>query len=120
MGRSGIPTAALVRSLPLPRLGALQFFDGLHDPNPRPLAGHVAGGQQLVGLHGGLERRVLAVLVDEQLGAAVDVEVGGHWRNCVCEVLSWLKHKQIAKSPNEHADNSKNDRNCNMPRPRAR
>ncbi len=48
------------------------------ETHPRPLAVLVAGGKEPVGLHGGLSRRVLAVLVDWELGAAVDAEVGGH------------------------------------------
>ena len=63
---------------PGPRLGTLQFLDGLHDPHPHPLTVHVASGQQLVRAHRGLELRVLAVLVDQQSGRAVDVDFGYH------------------------------------------
>ena len=36
---------------------------------------HVAGIHQLVGSHGGLDRGVLAMAVNEQLGGAVDIDV---------------------------------------------
>ncbi len=53
----------------------LQFFNGFEYAQPHDLAVHVAlsreGTSPLHGLNGG----VIAVAVNEQLGAAVDIEV---------------------------------------------
>ncbi len=42
-----------------------QFLNRLHDPQPNGPAIHIAGLHQFVRSHSGMERRVLAVLLDE-------------------------------------------------------
>ena len=49
-----------------------QFLNHLHDPQPNGPAIHVAGAHKLVGAHGGVDRGVLTVLLDEFVGGAVD------------------------------------------------
>ena len=49
-----------------------QFLNRLHDPEPHGLSLHVAGLHKLVGPHGGVDRGVLTVLLDEFVGGAVD------------------------------------------------
>ncbi len=55
-----------------------QFLYRLHDPEPHGPALHIARLHQFVGPHGGVDRRVLAMLLDKLVGGSVDVEVGGH------------------------------------------
>ncbi len=51
-----------------------------------------------VGPHGGLYSRLIAVLADEDVGGAVDVEVGGHDRRTIStaaavgapEAVTWV------------------------------
>ncbi len=42
-----------------------QFLNRLHDPQPNGPAIHIAGLHRFVRSHGGIERCVLAVLLDE-------------------------------------------------------
>ncbi len=46
------------------------FLYRLHDPDPHGPALHITGLHQLVGSHGGVDRGVLAVLLDEFVGGA--------------------------------------------------
>ena len=50
-------------------------LDHTNNPHPDGLAVQIATLKALVGLHGREDRRILAVLVDQELGRAVDVEV---------------------------------------------
>jgi hypothetical protein len=59
---------------PLP----LQLLDCVHDRPPDRRALDIACLEQLICPLGCADRRVLAVLVDEQLGGSVDIEVGDH------------------------------------------
>ena len=62
--------------LPVARLEDIEH--GRPDAQPHGLAVAVAGVQELVRPQRGLKDGLLAVLVDQELGAAVDFEVGGH------------------------------------------
>ncbi len=63
--------------VPLP---PLQFLDRGHDPLPDVAAAHVALLQHGVRPLGSLQGGARAVLADQHVGGAVDVEVGGHDR----------------------------------------
>ena len=58
----------------------MQFADGFDDPQPHSLPVDIASRQHFVGLHGGGQFSVRAVLAKQQVGGAEDVEVGGHAR----------------------------------------
>ena len=45
-------------------------------PLPCGVAIHIASRQQLVSPHGGMDRCLVTELVDQELGGALDVEVG--------------------------------------------
>lgn len=60
---------------------AQEFFDRALDTHPDALAVDVAVGEQLVRPHGGVDRRFVAVPIDEHLGGAPDVDVLGHCRD---------------------------------------
>ncbi len=62
-----------VRSLIAPGPGPLQLLNCLQNAEPCPAPLHVAGFKKGIGAHGGVPRRVLAVLVDQELGRALDV-----------------------------------------------
>ncbi len=64
-----------MHSCPVPRLVREQRLDGLDDPQPHPLPVEVAVIEHCVGIHGGVDRGLRAVLLHEQVGRAVDVEV---------------------------------------------
>ena len=64
--------------LSVPRPRAQQHLDGPHDPPPYRSPIEVALVEQFICLHGGEYGGFVAVLVDEELGRAVNVEVGGH------------------------------------------
>ena len=67
-----------MRRLPIPRPLSLYFLHCVPDPHPHPLPIELAQIEQLVSAHGGLDDGVVAVLVDQRLCGAVDVEIGGH------------------------------------------
>ncbi len=69
-----------MRRLPIPRPLSLYFLHCIPDPHPHPLPIEIAQIEQFVSAHDGLDDSMLAVLVDQELGGAVDVEVGGHVR----------------------------------------
>ncbi len=56
----------------------LQLLDRLPNAEPYPAPLHVAGFQKGIGAQGSMFGRIPSVLVDQQLGRAVDVEVGGY------------------------------------------
>ena len=58
------------------RLHPLQLLHRLEDALSDSAALYIAGLQHGVGIHGGMDGRVLAVALHEDVGAAVDVEVG--------------------------------------------
>ncbi len=66
-----------MRRLARPRLCALHCLDRLHDPQPHSLAFQVALVEHGVGLHGGVNSSVGAVVLHEKVGSAADVEIGG-------------------------------------------
>ncbi len=51
-----------------------QLLYRLHDPEPHGFALHVTGSKALVGPHGRFNVGCLAILLDEFVGGAVDVE----------------------------------------------
>ncbi len=53
-----------------------QVLDCLQNAEPHPAPLHVAAFQKGIGALGSMFRRALAVLLDQQVGGAVDVEVG--------------------------------------------
>ncbi len=55
-----------------------QFLYRLHDPEPYRPALHIPRFHQFIGPHGGFNVGCFAVLFDEFVGRAVDVEVGGY------------------------------------------
>ncbi len=57
-----------------------KFLDRPRDPPPDRAPFHIASLEPLVGLYVCEDRGVLAVLLDEQVGGAVDVEVTGRGR----------------------------------------
>ncbi len=57
----------------LARLPLLQLLDGAQNAQPHGFPLHVAGFQKGIGALGSMSRRVLAVLVDQEPGRAVDV-----------------------------------------------
>ncbi len=63
-----------------PRLHPLQLLHRLQYPPPHRIPVQVATLKHGIRPHGGMDRRVLAVLLHEGLGAALDVQVGGHGR----------------------------------------
>ena len=70
---------ALMHPCPSPQLHPLQL---LHRPQyllPHPVAVQVALLKHRIHPQGGMDRRVLAVLLHEEAGGAVDVEVGDHY-----------------------------------------
>ena len=56
----------------------LQLVDGIDDPLPDGTGGHVTPGPVTVSFHGGMDGGVATMLLDEQVGGAVDVDVWGH------------------------------------------
>ena len=66
-----------MREFIAPGLGPLQLLDCLPNAEPHPAPLHVASFQKGIGAHGSMSRRLLAVLLYEDVGGAVDVEVGG-------------------------------------------
>ncbi len=56
-----------------------QFLDCADHPHPHRLPVQIAILKALVGLHGREDRRVLPVLVEKGLGAAVNIEVATMW-----------------------------------------
>ncbi len=48
-----------------------QFLNRLHDPQPNGPAIHISILRQFVGAHSGLNRRVVAVALYQQVGGAV-------------------------------------------------
>ncbi len=71
-------TRLLKRSVVWP-LFRQKLLRSLHDPLPNRVAVQVPLLKHGIGPHGGLDQRVLAVLLYEGVGGAVDVEVGDHW-----------------------------------------
>ncbi len=65
---------------PCPRrwVRPLQLLHRPQHPSPHRVAVQVADLKHGVRPHGGLDRRVLAVLLYDDAGGAVDVEVGDH------------------------------------------
>ncbi len=55
-----------------------QFLYRHHDPQPNGPAIRIAGLHQFARSHGGMERCVLAVLLDKLVGGSVNVDVGDH------------------------------------------
>ncbi len=62
-------------------LRSLQLLRGPQYPPPRRIAVQVAGLKHGIRPHGGMDRRVLAVVLHEEVGGAVDVEGGDHSRH---------------------------------------
>ena len=59
----------------------LQFLHRPQYPPPNRVPVQVAFLKHRIRPHGGMDRRVVAVLLHEDLGGAVDVEVGDHCQN---------------------------------------
>ncbi len=69
------------------------WLDLYRRPAPlRNTLARIAGIAQLVGADRGLKYGVLAVLIDQELGAAEDVEVGGHRAEDLSRFLSDEQH----------------------------
>ncbi len=62
----------------LRRVRVRQFFDRRDHPHPHRLPVEIPGLESPVRLLGREDRRILAVLVDEELGRAVDVDFIWH------------------------------------------
>ena len=62
-----------------------QSVHRIENSEPHGLAVHVPGFQHLIGPFCGMDRCFIAVLFDEFIGGAVDVEVRGY--SCGCVVI---------------------------------
>jgi hypothetical protein len=83
---------------------ALRLLVRAHDRPPDRGTVGIAVREELVRPLGRADRRVVAVLVDKQLGGAVDVEIWDHWSldfigPAVRELLSRLSDVELAASP---------------------
>ena len=73
----GKPTGSM-HGRPVSRLHLKQHLDSLHNPQPRRLPVQVALLKHGIRVQGSVDRRFVAVLLHQELGGAVDVEV---WNN---------------------------------------
>jgi len=55
-----------------------QLLNRSPDPELHGFPFHITGSKARVGPHGGFNVGCVAVLLDELVGGAVDVEIGGH------------------------------------------
>ena len=69
---AGLSVNHLTRLWPCP----LQLLDRPQNPLPRRKPVQVASLKHGIRPHGGMDRRVIAVVLHEEVGRAVDVEVG--------------------------------------------
>ena len=66
---------------PCPGFCPLQFLHRPQYPLPHRKPAQVALIEHDIRLHGGMDRRVVAVVLHDEVGGAVDVEVGDHRQN---------------------------------------
>ena len=77
----------------------LQLLDRRDHPHPHRLPFQIPGLEAHIRLSGSEDRRVLTVLVDEELGRAVDVEIVWHGQSRLPRRHSQGSTNRVAQTP---------------------